>query len=138
MTNIYHCDTELRNFPTLTVIKVSIISYNNPKGDADEWAEMKKEVYYYSHYVNAVREVQNLLKDWETHVYNGQPVKFVNSYNSSTKIVFRHDLIEKPIENLNFSELCDRRPFCAQTNEITIETIYVEDTLELNSEIKRR
>ena len=138
MTKIFHCDTELRDFPTLTVIKVSIISYNNPEGEPDEWAGITKEVYYYSHYVDAVREVFNLLKDWETHVYNGQPVKFVNSYNSLTKIVFRHDLIKEPVENLDFRELCGTRPFCAQTNEITIETIYVEDALELNSEIKKR
>ena len=135
MTNIYDCNTDIRDFPTQSVIKVSIIRYKNPKGESDEWAEVTKEVYYYSHNADAEREVSNLLKDWETHVYNGQPVKFVNAYNSQTKKVFRHDLIQESVENLEY--VCGNRPFCVQTNEITIETIDVIDALELNNKIKK-
>ena len=141
MGKLMNCSTELWEFRKLSVIKVTISNYNNPDGDTDESVNLSREVYYYSEINTAWAEVHKLLIDWETHVYNGNPVEFVNAYNSDSKKVWRHDLMEEPIINEDYfinKSMLGVRPVCKQTNEITMEVVDVEEALQLNNEIKKR
>ena len=138
MAKMYDCSTDVWEFHTLCVIRVTIISIDNPDYNEnynDNWGDLSKEVYHYSDYNIAIKEVSKLLENWETHIYNDKPVKFYNAYSSDTKIIFRNELIK------NTPYDCDvlgKRPVCIQTNEIIMERIDVDEALELNNKIKKR